>query len=271
MSRILSLWFVLGAVASSQAANGPEAFQAILATARTNLPAALALCDKAIAAEPGSAQPLSLRARLLDGSRRYDEAVKDLSAALKLEPKTVELWRARGEVNFKAGRFKDSVADFDRAIELSPEQAPHLWQRGISLFYARRFSDGRKQFESHRTVNPNDVENAAWHFLCAARESGVTNARALMLPVGPDARVPMKEIDLLFRGTGSEEQVLQKARTTRTRDALFYAHLYLGLYFEAVNDAARARDHIRLAANDPTSAHYMGDVARVHLRTLESK
>jgi lipoprotein NlpI len=194
---------------------------------------------------------------------------------LKLESKAPEIWQERGEQNFKASHFQESVADFDRVLELAPAQAPHHWQRGISLYYAGRFADGRKQFESHQTVNPNDVENAAWHFLCAARESSVTNARAVMVKAGRDGRVPMREIDALYRGTGTVERVLEAATRgaseARGRDAMFYAHLYLGLYFEVLGDATRAREHIGKAAGEFSSEHYMGDVARVHLRRLNAR
>jgi hypothetical protein len=37
------------------------------------------------------------------------------------------------------------------------------WQRGIALYYAGRYKDCRLQFESHRTVNPNDVETVREH------------------------------------------------------------------------------------------------------------
>ena len=70
--------------------------------------------------------------------------------------------------DFLAGRVKESVAGFDRVAALVPDAAPQLWQRGIALYYAGRYQDCRTQFESHRTVNPDDVENAAWHFLCVA-------------------------------------------------------------------------------------------------------
>jgi lipoprotein NlpI len=272
MNRILALWFALAVVLNSPAAESPESMlRGINALARTNFPAALALCDRAVAAFPSNAMPLSVRSQLLNGVRRYNDAIRDLTAALKLEPKRASHWQGRGEMNFKAGHFKESVADFDRVIEFAPDQAPHHWQRGISLFYARRFTDGRKQFESHLTVNPNDVENAAWHFLCAARETSVTNARAIILPVGPDGRVPMKEVDALYRGHGTVEQVLAAARTSRSRDGMFYAHLYLGLYYDVLGDSGKAREHIKQAAEDPTSSHYMGDVARVHWRTLNAQ
>lgn len=276
MRRIFPALVACCLVTTVFGANSPEALlKAVSVTARTNVPAALALCEKAASAFPSNTQPLIARARLLDDVHRYDEAIRDLSSALKLEPKSASLWQGRGEINFKAGHFKESVADFDRVIELSPEQAPHHWQRGISLYYADRFSDGRQQFELHQTVNPNDVENATWHFLCVARERGVTNARAAMLNVGPDGRVPMQEVYALYRGTGTVDRVLSAALrasgAARQRDALFYAHLYLGLYFDALGDIERAREHISKAVVDFGQAHYMGDVARVHLRKLNAR
>ncbi len=274
MRRILSLLMTVGFVAHSHGASNPDGLlREASAVARTNIPAALALCDKAIAEYPTNTQPLNTRARLLDAARRYDEGIRDLSVALKLEPTSAPFWQGRGEMNFKAGHFKESVADFDRVIELSPTQAPHHWQRGISLFYAGRFAEGRKQFESHQKVNPNDVENAAWHFLCAARERGITNARDAVLTVGPDGRIPMKEIYALYRGKGSADEVLAAAGPATEkwrREAFFYAHLYLGLYFDALGDVTKAREHIAKAAIDFEAAHYMGDVARVHLRKLDA-
>ena len=152
--------------------------------------------------------------------------------------------RAVGE--FERGRIEQSVAAFDALVAAAPRVEPQLWQRGIALYYAGRFDDCRRQFESHRTVNPNDVENAAWHFLCVARAESAARARAALLPVGPDARVPMREVYELYRGATTPEQVL-RAGGTRP-DAQFYANLYVGLYYEATGDAARARQALETAA-----------------------
>ena len=63
--------------------------------------------------------------------------------------------------DFRAGRIEQSLAGFDRVALLSPAEAPFLWQRGIAQYYAGKFRDCRDMFISHRTVNPDDVENAA--------------------------------------------------------------------------------------------------------------
>src|SRR3990170_3523701 len=101
---------------------------------------------------------------------------------------------------FEQGRFAESAATFDQVAKMIPQEAPYLWQRGIALYYAGRYADCRRQFESHRTVNPDDVETAAWHFLCVAREQGADKARAALLPVGADPRLPMREVYQMFRG-----------------------------------------------------------------------
>src|SRR4030095_5214325 len=92
---------------------------------------------------------------------------------------TVTAWAQSGDrpqqvfdraiADFQRGRVAESVAGFDKLVKLVPDTEPQLWQRGIALYYVGRYRDCRAQFESHRTVNPNDVENAAWHFLCVAR------------------------------------------------------------------------------------------------------
>ena len=167
-------------------------------------------------------------------------------------------------VDFEAGRVAESAAGFDALVKLVPSAAPELWQRGIALYYAGRYQDCRAQFESHRTVNPNDVENAVWHFLCVARAESPEKARAAILPVGPDSRVPMRQVYEMFRGTLSPDRVLAAAGARPSGE--FFAHLYVGLYYEALRDK-RALEQIRIAAADryADAGGYMHTVAKVHL------
>jgi len=168
--------------------------------------------------------------------------------------------------DFLAGRITESVAGFDQVVKLAPEAAPQLWQRGIALYYAGRYRDCRAQFESHRTVNPNDVENPAWHFLCVARAESPEKARAALLPVGPDQRSPMREIYQMFKGTMTPDTVLKAAGNEPS--AQFFAELYVGLYYDALNDAARAREHLAAAASPrcADAGGYMYRVATLHPR-----
>ena len=177
----------------------------------------------------------------------------------------------RAVAHFDAGRIAESAAEFDRLVKADPAGMPYLWQRGIVLYYAGRYADCRQQFERHRTVNPDDVENAAWHFLCVARAESPARARMALLPVGPDARVPMRQVYEMFRGAATPDEVLRAAGAQPS--AQFYAQLYLGLYFEAIGDARRALEHITVAAADryARAGGYMHMVARVHLALLQRR
>ena len=172
---------------------------------------------------------------------------------------------------FEQGRFAQSASTFDEVAKAVPGQAPQLWQRGIALYYAGRYADCRRQFESHRTVNPDDVENAAWHFLCVAREQSPDKARTALLPVGPDFRSPMREVYQMFRGALTAEDVVKAAGNDPSGQ--FYAHLYVGLYSEALGRKDLALTHIKEAASErfASAGGYMHMVAVVHLKTIQTK
>jgi lipoprotein NlpI len=234
---------------------------------------ALALAGKAIEREPKNPQGYYFRGRLHDALRQFEKAVNDFDQVLKLDSRVTDVYQLRGLAQFKLANIKESIADFDKYIELAPSQAPHHWQRGISLYYAERYEDGRKQFESHQTVNDNDVENAVWHFLCVGRSGGLEKARKALIAIKEDRRVPMMQVHALFAGKKTVEDVLAAAKAgepSELKQQMFYAHLYLGLYFEVKGDAKLAEEHIAKATGEFAEPHYMGDVARVHAK-LRSK
>lgn len=271
-------WLVAVAVGAAEAVpSGSELAEAASeALQRGEYTNAITLSTRAIAADAKSLRAWAVRGRAYSLLKKPALAVPDFSEALKLDPSSPNLHQVRGEDYFRLGRFKESVADFDRYLELIPAQRPHHWQRGISCYYAGMFDEGRRQFEVHQTVNSRDVENAVWHFLCVARGSGVDKARAALIPIEGDPRVPMSQVHALFAGKLKPDDVMAAARAgsvtgPERENRLFYAHLYLGLYFEAIGDAAAAREHIFKAAGDFRADHYMGDVARVHASVLRAR
>ena len=69
-------------------------------------------------------------------------------------------------------------------------------------------------------------------------------------------------MDAAREGSPSPEELKQR---------LFYAHLYLGLYHDAVGDRAASLEHIQKAAGEFYADHYMGEVARVHETILRKE
>jgi lipoprotein NlpI len=238
---------------------------------------ALTLADKAVEAEPKSAKARFVHGRAQAALNKHAEAVADFDKSIELDPKLAVAYDLRGSEHFKLGQIKKSLADFDKFLELRPDEKNGHWRRGITLYYAGKFQDGAKQFEGYEKVDTNDVENAVWQYICNARVVGAEKARAGLLKIGKDPRVPLMEVYALFGGKAKPDDVLKAAEAGKpTEDQLkvrlFYAHLYLGLYFESEGDKKKALEHMTKAAEDYYFPGYMGDVARVHHKILaESK
>ena len=217
-----------------------------------------------------------LRARIHSSKRDYAKAIADLNQMIRLDPKQAGAYYLRGRENFRTGRVDASLADFDQYAALRPKLESRQWERGISAYYAGKFKQGAKQFELYQTYHDNDVENSTWRYLCMARTEGVAKARKVMLPIKNDTRVPMMKIFDLYRGKAKPEDVLAAARAgeptkQQLHRRLFYAHLYLGLYYEVGGKAELAKKHITLAADQFMIEHYMGDVARIHAGMLKKQ
>ncbi|HEX5498295.1 MAG TPA: tetratricopeptide repeat protein, partial [Thermomicrobiales bacterium] len=191
-----------------------------------------------------------------------------------LDPRHADAYDHRGSEQFKLGRVAESIADFDKAVELDPARERGHWKRGISYYYAGKYRLGRKQFERYQTFDDNDVENAVWRYLCMARADGVDAARRDMLKIKTDPRPGMMQVYELFRGTARPDDVLATvgagspgAAERNARE--FYAHLYLGLYYDSIADTAAAKKHLAEAVRHKIG-HYMWNVADVHAKRLQA-
>jgi lipoprotein NlpI len=228
---------------------------------------ALALCGVATAAD---------LAALREGDKlfkqgKYEEALKILDKAIAEDKDFLDAINRRGMVQYMRGKFKESVADFDRVVEADPKRYNGHWQRGISLYYVDRFEDGAKQFKGYEKVSMSDVENTFWHWMCTYKHEGEKAAREKLLSTGRDSRTPMNEVLALLQGKLEPADVLKAAQADGKKEALFYAHLYLGLYHDVKGDKKKALEHLELAAGKYHLGDYMHEVARVHRDWLKAK
>jgi hypothetical protein len=60
------------------------------------------------------------------------------------------------------------------------------------------------------------------------------------------------------------EAASKNAAGLRLRNQLCYAHLYLGLYYEALGETVKSAAHMKKSAVDYRMDHYMGMVAQLH-------
>jgi lipoprotein NlpI len=264
---------VLVALLSPVAQDDADFDAGVAAVEAGDFPKAVRLLTKVIEHKPKHYDAHVYRGIAFEKQEKYTEALADYSKCLELMPKRAEVYNVRGAVHFKLGKFAESLADFDKYLELKPAEKNGHWMRGITCYYAGKFDEGKKQFEGYENVDTNDVENAVWHFLCVARKDGVDKARVGLLKIGKDRRVPMSQVYDLFAGKLKPEDVLQAAKKPGADEdllnrQLFYAHLYLGLYFEVTGDAKKALEHLEEAVRHRIG-HYMWDVSRVHRDLLK--
>jgi lipoprotein NlpI len=228
-----------------------------------------------VRAQDTATESLLQRAAQADQRRDFPRAIELLSEVIAKNPRAVEAFYRRGRANFCAGKIAESVADFDKYVALAPDAESRQWERGISYYYAGEYAKGARQFELYQTYHDQDVENSVWRYLCVARTEGVEKARANMLPIDDDRRIPMMQIYDLYRGKKKPEDVLAAAEAgqpiaAEANTRLFYAHLYLGLWHEAAGRADEAQRHI-FAAEKHKIGHYMWDVAHVHAQRLRAE
>ena len=230
---------------------------------------ALQRLNKEIAMDPKNVAALSERAGVYEQLEKYSEAIADWTRVIELDKRSAPAYQQRGLVQFKAGKIKESIADFDQYIERVPKAKISHWQRGISYYYAGQYDNGRKQFEGYQDFDDSDVENAVWRFMCMVRVDGLAKARKAILKIGDDKRVPMRQVYDLYKGDLKPEDVLERANAGKATPAqrnsqLFYAHLYVGIYYDLLGDKKKAFEHCHKAAEEHRIGHYMWDVARIH-------
>ncbi len=228
-------------------------------------------------AQADEPKELLARAETAMKARDDDEAMKLVNDALKADPKLAGGYHLRGVLHFRAAQIKESLADFDKQIELEPKSAAEHWQRGLTLYYAEKHADGAAQFVTSGKLEPDDVENAIWHFLCNAKVKGVEKARGEFLKVTKDERgKPMMTIYELFKGEAKTDDVFAAAEVgplgpEKRNTQRFYANYYVGMYYEAMGDPAKAVEYLKKAVEKYPVGDYMMDVARVHLKLRDKK
>ena len=259
---------VLTAVMAVAAANmsGSDVFAQPTPTPST------AASDALLNATP-DAKVSGLRASALRSLQDGDAAaaIKAADAMIRLNPEDPRTTRLAGDIYLRSGKTKWALRLFDRYLETNQDDLPQLWQRGIACYFMSDFKTGVEQFEQHREVNPNDVENAAWHFLCLAKLTSPEEAQQQVLPAPNDPRIPMEEIRHVLI-TGDRDVVRQRIEETpegseARKAAEFYGNFYLGLYADAWGNVDEAEALMKQAAED-APRNYMGDIARVYAQFL---
>ena len=206
--------------------------------------------------------------------RQLEQALERLNGVITEEPSRHR--HERAGVLFRLGRFTEAIRDYDAAARLRrPHDDDSCWERGLAQYYSGDFRAARDQFSRYHRVGPSDIENGIWRFLCIAEEEGIAKARETILEYPRKGRKPFPALLALYLDRGSADAVLEEARrdTSSAEELttnLFYAHYYLGKYYEIVDQKDRALTHVRTALEHKIS-HFMYACAEIDAKRLETR
>ena len=206
--------------------------------------------------------------------QRLEQALEKLNGVITDTPSRYH--HERAGVLFRMDRFEEAVKDYDMAVRFGrPHSGDSCWERGLALYYTGDFRGGEEQFYRYHRVGPLDIENGLWRFLCIAEEEGTEKAREAILDYSQKVRMPFPALLDLYLERGTAEAVVEQAkeRTPPPRQLttnLFYAHYYIGKYYEIIEDEERALLHVREALKH-SIAHFMYACAQADERRLAAR
>ena len=119
---------------------------------------AMAYLERAIAADPRSAEAHMERANLLNAQARFTESIEACDHALALRDDLPEPFVIRGVALHGLGRYEEALADFDRALALRPAFAGVLANRGAALKDLERYDEALAAYDRALAIDPDQPE-----------------------------------------------------------------------------------------------------------------
>ena len=123
--------------------------------ADSNLQAALATFDEAIARRPNYAEAQFNRGNVLLELAELDAAVASYDDAIASNANYIQAYCNRGVALSQLERFDDAVASFDRAISLRPDYAKAYFNRALAWLARGEFARGWDDYKWRRHLANN--------------------------------------------------------------------------------------------------------------------
>jgi protein O-GlcNAc transferase len=118
---------------------------------------ALASCEQAIALKPDYADALYNRGVLLQELQRFEDALASYEKALAAQPSHAAALNNRGAVLRELKRFEEALASYERLLAVRANDVETLNNRGVVLQELKRFEDALASYDQALAVKPNDA------------------------------------------------------------------------------------------------------------------
>ncbi|HEV7389298.1 MAG TPA: tetratricopeptide repeat protein [Gemmatimonadaceae bacterium] len=131
----------------------------------TDLDAAAAAFDKALAIDPTSEGALQGRVAAYRKKRQFAPADQLLRTALNLHPNSIGLLSERGWIDFEQNEYAKAVDAFSKILELVPDSEDKIVWKSSLLRALRRFDDAEATLQHAETLLPSSpriLTERAW-------------------------------------------------------------------------------------------------------------
>jgi tetratricopeptide (TPR) repeat protein len=119
---------------------------------------ALASFERAITLRPNYAEAHSNRGNVFKALLRFDEALASYDRALALRPDFAEAYSNRGDVLCELKRFEEALASCERALAQRPDFAEAHCNRGNALRNLKRLDGALASFDRALSLKPDYAE-----------------------------------------------------------------------------------------------------------------
>jgi lipoprotein NlpI len=173
------------------------------------------------------------------------EAVSDAKEAVKLTPNSSDSFGCRAYAYLTAGKFEESIADFSTAISLGATDSHTLERRGIAKFYAKKLEEAAEDFARASEMGDATPFGDLWLAWTHQRLGRPLPAALLeRAKAGPRSDWPRPALAVLTGDLDPDEMLKLLARKGGDDrvTALAEGYFYLGQYYLARGDKARARE-----------------------------
>ena len=106
---------------------------------------------------PKTVDGLLARAANHMSDKRYQDAVRDYSAAVRMNPNSATVYAKRGMAFYRKGDARTAKGDFDQAIQLDPATADAYYGRGMIHRTKKNYADAIAEYTKAIRYEPSDA------------------------------------------------------------------------------------------------------------------
>jgi tetratricopeptide (TPR) repeat protein len=154
-----------------------------------DLPGAADICRTIVARESANFYALFMLGVIESQLGQFEAAAKHLERAVRADPRSAEALTTYGNALIEQKRHKEAIGVLDRAIALQPQNAHALLYRGLALAETGKHQEALTDFDRVLRVDPKSVfalHNRATALMALKRHKDAASSITALLRFAPD-------------------------------------------------------------------------------------